>query len=286
MRSLLFAPANRPDLTAKLGRPGADAVALDLEDGTPVPEKEAARATALEGAAGLAAQDGAPEIYVRVNPEDSPFFTGDLEVLLAGGAPGIDGLVLPKVESAPQLVAVERRLTQLERAAGRPPLALILGIESAAGVEQATAILAASTRASAAYFGAEDFATDVGARRTPAADEVAYGRARVVLAARLARVASIDQAVLEVRDDDRYLEDAARGRDLGYGGKLCVHPAQVALAHRVFSPSEEELDWSHRLLEAYERSLLEGRATVEFEGRMIDTPLVERARAVIGETAS
>ena len=208
MRSLLFAPANRPDLTAKLGRPGADAVALDLEDGTPVPEKEAARATALEGAAGLAAQDGAPEIYVRVNPEDSPFFTGDLEVLLAGGAPGIDGLVLPKVESAPQLVAVERRLTQLERAAGRPPLALILGIESAAGVEQATAILAASTRASAAYFGAEDFATDVGARRTPAAHEVAYGRARVVLAARLARVASIDQAVLEVRDDERYLEDA------------------------------------------------------------------------------
>jgi citrate lyase subunit beta/citryl-CoA lyase len=282
MRSLLFAPANRPDLMAKLSRPGADAVALDLEDGTPLAEKEAARATAVEGAAGLAEAGGAPPIFVRTNPQESPLFEGDLAAVLAEGVLAVDGVVVPKVESAAQIVALERAMTQLERAAGLPPRRLIVGIESGAGVEYATEILSASSRACAVYFGAEDYATDVGARRTAPAAEVAYARARVVLSARLADLPAIDQAVIEVRDDERYLVDAAAGRDLGYGGKLCVHPAQVALAHRVFTPSEEELDRSRRLLETYERSMAEGRATVEFEGQMIDTPLVERARALIG----
>jgi citrate lyase subunit beta/citryl-CoA lyase len=286
MRSLLFAPANRADLIAKLARPGADAVAVDLEDGTPVAEKEAARAIAVAAIAELAKQQGVPQIFVRANTPDSPWFDGDLEAMVAAAIRGLEGFVIPKLESAPQLVSIERKLTTLERAAGMPPHTLILGLETGAGVEYATEILRASSRACAAYFGAEDYAADIGARRTRGSAEVAYARARVALSCRLAGVAAIDQAVVEVRDDERYTEDATVGRDLGYDGKLCVHPAQVALAHAAFSPSEEEVDRSRRLLAAYEQSLAEGRATTEFEGQMIDSPLVLRAQRTLDSMAS
>jgi citrate lyase subunit beta/citryl-CoA lyase len=281
MRSVLFAPGNRPDLTAKLARPGADAVVLDLEDGTPPAEKESARRAVAEGAAVLAAAAGPPRIFVRTNASQSRYFDGDLAAVVGAGVPALEGVVVPKVESAAQITRLERRLTDLERRAGSVPHTLIVGIETAAGVEYAHAILAASTRACAVYFGAEDFATDVGALRTAAGPEVAFARARVVIAARLAGVAAVDQAVLEVREPDRFRADAERGREFGYGGKLCVHPGQVALAHEVFSPGEQEVEHSRRLIAAYDRSLAEGEATLEFEGQMVDGPVVERARRLL-----
>jgi citrate lyase subunit beta/citryl-CoA lyase len=285
MRSLLFAPGNRPDLIAKLARPGADAVVLDLEDGTPPAEKEAARGTVAEGVAAVAEADAPPRIFVRTNAPESPYFEDDLSAAAAAGVPALEGVVVPKLESPAQVISLERRLTRLERRAGIAPRTLVLGIETAAGVERAASIVAASTRACAVYFGAEDFATDMGGRRTPAGAEVAFARARVAIAARVGGVAAVDQAVLEVRDGDRFRSDAEQGRDLGYEGKLCVHPSQVELAHRVFSPSDEEVERSQRLLAAYDRSLEEGRATVEFEGQMVDTPLVQRARRLLDSVA-
>lgn len=278
MRSLLFAPANRLDLIEKLGRPGADAVAIDLEDGTPLTDKESARETAAAGAAALARSNIGSKVFVRTNTADSSLFDGDLEVVLSDG---VDGLIVPKVESAAQLTAVERELTRRERRAGVPPRELVVGLETVAGVEHAAAILATSVRACAVYFGAEDFATDLGAERTEAGDEVLYARSRVAIAARLAHVAAVDQAVIEIRQDERFLADAQRGRELGYAGKLCVHPRQVELANQVFRPSPEDVERSRRLLEAYERALEQGRATAEFDGQMIDGPLVERARGIM-----
>jgi len=117
--------------------------------------------------------------------------------------------------------------------------------------------------------------------RTAGGTEVLYARSRVALAARLTGTVAVDQVVTAFGDDDAFVADAEQGRALGYRGKLCIHPAQVALAHRVFSPSEEELDRARRLLTAYERAVDEGRAAIAFEGQMVDEPLARQARAML-----
>jgi citrate lyase subunit beta/citryl-CoA lyase len=130
-------------------------------------------------------------------------------------------------------------------------------------------------------FGAEDFITDIGGRRTPEGLEVVYARSRVILATRLAGLQALDQVFTAIRDDDAFRRDADVGRQLGYGGKMCITPRQVEIANEVFSPSAEEVDRSRRLIEAYEAAQSEGRGTIEFEGNMVDEPLLKRARAVL-----
>jgi citrate lyase subunit beta/citryl-CoA lyase len=137
-----------------------------------------------------------------------------------------------------------------------------------------------------AYFGAEDYIADLGGVRTLGSTEVLYARSRVALAARLAGVLAVDQVVTRLDADDHFLTDAAEGRALGYRGKLCIHPAQVALAHRAFSPSPEELDRARRLVAAYEDAMARGEAAIAFEGQMVDEPLARHARAVIAATDS
>jgi citrate lyase subunit beta/citryl-CoA lyase len=131
------------------------------------------------------------------------------------------------------------------------------------------------------YFGAEDFVADMGGVRTSSNHEVAYARARVALAARLGGVHALDQIVADFRDDGRYIREAEEGRALGYRGKLCIHPAQVALAHEVFTPSAAAVDHAQRLLAAYEEAATRGEATIAFEGEMVDEPMARRARAVL-----
>ena len=128
-----------------------------------------------------------------------------------------------------------------------------------------------------AYFGAEDFIADMGGVRTASSTEVVYARSRVALAARVAGVLAIDQVVTHFGDEDGFLADAARGTPLGYRGKLCIHPAQVTLANRAFSPSPEEIDRARRLLAAYEDAAARGEAAIAFEGQMVDEPLARHA---------
>ena len=122
---------------------------------------------------------------------------------------------------------------------------------------------------------------DLGGVRTEAGLEVLYPRSRVAMLARLSGVAAFDIVVTKLRDDDAFLQDARTGRSLGYGGKLCIHPAQVALAHQVFSPSPEEIKRAWALLAAYEEGQQEGRGVMAFEGQMVDAPMLVRARAVL-----
>jgi len=136
-------------------------------------------------------------------------------------------------------------------------------------------------RLSGLAFGAEDFITDIGGRRTLEGVEVLYARSRVVLATRLGGLQALDQVFTAIRDDGSFRRDAEVGRQLGFDGKMCITPRQVEMANEVFSPSAEEVDRSRRLIETYEAAQSEGRGTIEFEGSMIDEPLVKRARAVL-----
>jgi len=267
IRSLLFAPANRLDLVAKFPGSGADCVVVDLEDGTPAAERPSARATLARAVASAA---GRAPVFVRVNEIGSRDFADDMTAVRGTAAAGV---VVPKIADAGSVATVLAGLGEGRR--------IIAGIESISGVLNATAIAAASPAIAAAYFGAEDFGAEMGARRTLEGSEVLYARSRVVLAAKAARVPAVDQAVIQIRDDAQYRRDAEMGRNLGYDGKLCLNPRQTQLANEIFAPSAAEVERAKRLIAAYEAAQRQGLGAIDFEGQMVDGPLLKNAQAIL-----
>jgi citrate lyase subunit beta/citryl-CoA lyase len=272
LRSLLFAPASRPDVLRKMPRSSPDGVALDLEDAVPADGKAAAREHAREVGAELAREHPELAVYVRVNPVVTEWFAADVA---DGVASEIAGVVVPKLESPEQLDVASSVLAD----AGLGHLHVLAGLESALGVERARELLRPPV--AVAYFGAEDFIADMGGVRTPESTEVVYARSRVALAARVAGVPALDQVVTQLDAEDHFLADAALGRAIGYRGKLCIHPAQVTLANRAFSSSPEEIERAQRLLAAYEEAVARGEAAIAFDGQMVDEPVARHARAVL-----
>ncbi|SEI64210.1 citrate lyase subunit beta / citryl-CoA lyase [Deinococcus reticulitermitis] len=270
---MLFAPGNRADLIAKLPRSGPDAVVIDLEDAVPATDeaKAAARPVARDAARELLAAAPHLAVFVRVNSPHSPYFDDDLSVL----TPELTGVVVPKLESAQDA----RRVADTLAARGLP-LPILAGLETGAGVWNAREILDVPEVAWA-YFGAEDYTTDLGGERTPGNLEVLYARSRVALAARLAGVAALDIVVTRLNDEAAFREDARQGRALGYSGKLCIHPAQVALAHEHFGPTPQDLARAQRLLAAAAEAEARGHGAFSFDGQMVDEPMLAKARALL-----
>ena len=269
IRSLFFAPANRPDLIAKFPRFPADCYVIDLEDGTPPAEKASARTTLATSVASLRAAGVKGLVMIRINEPASAHYLADIEAAWATDA---DGIVIAKLEETAELFPALH---------GGGSRSIVAGIESIRGVVNAIALCAAHPRVTAVYFGAEDFISDMGGRRTAAGDEVLYARSQVAIAAKAARITALDQAVIEIRDDTQFREDAVRGRDLGYDGKICVLPRQVAIANELFSPRPDEVTYARRLIETYERATSAGLGTIDFEGKMIDGPTLKRAQRMV-----
>ncbi len=263
-RSLLFVPASRPDMVAKVPRWRPDVVVVDLEDAVAAADKDAARAVGIEAAEAVAAET---TVLVRINPQGSEWFDDDLAAVAASR---VHGVVLPKYESLDDARAVRESLPRTS--------VLLVGLETARGVSRCEELLDAAD-VDAVYFGAEDYIVDVGGSRSARGDEVLYARSRVLLAARLGGAAAIDQAVVEIGDDEKFVADAEAGRAIGYAGKICVHPRQVDLAHRVFSPSPADVEHARAVLRMAERSgvgLVEGRMTDDVHVRWA-RQLLERA---------
>ena len=271
LRSLLFAPAVRPDLLRKMPRTDADAIVIDLEDATPPDAKDTGRVEMRSAVADLAGQ---LPILVRVNDDTTPWHDDDLDSL---PTEGLAGIVVPKIETIAGLDSLAERLT-----ARGLDMSVIGGVETALGVADARPLLAHDV-ISAGYFGAEDFIADLGGVRTASNDEVAYARAQIALAGRLADVTVIDQIVADFTDDDRCRRECLEARAMGYGGKLCIHPSQVSIANAAFLPSSEEIDRARRLLEAYDDAKAQGVASVAFEGQMVDEPVARQARRVLAQ---
>jgi citrate lyase subunit beta/citryl-CoA lyase len=263
-RSVLFVPGNRPGLATKAPRSRPDAVVLDLEDAVPPAAKPDARGQVREAVAGLA---GVVPVCVRVNPPGTPWFADDV----AGLPAGLAAVVVPKLESAGQVAEVADALVDR---------AVVAGLETVHGVADAREVLRSPVVA--CYFGAEDYVADLGGMRTPGNAEVAWARAYVPLAARLAGVAAFDMVTIDFGEADRFVAEAREARALGYAGKLCIHPAQVPLAAEAFRPSEDEVDTARRLLAAFDAA---GGDTIAFEGQMVDEVVAARARAVLASVA-
>ena len=278
MRSLLFAPASRPDMCAKLPRSDPDGVVIDLEDAVAPAAKAEARGQARASTAELRRQHPDLAIFVRVNPLSTEWFSADVA---EGLAEELTGVVVPKLEMGSQVNPVLDALIE----ADRNHLRLMVGIETAFGVANVAGIdrMLQHPRICGAYFGAEDFVTDMGGVRTDDGLEVLYARSQVALAARLAGVPVLDQVVTAFGDDERFLSDAMVGRSIGYSGKLCIHPAQVPLANQCFSPSPDDLARARALLAVWDEARARGEASVAFEGEMVDEPLARRARALLDE---
>lgn len=271
LRSLLFAPAVKPEMLAKLPSTGADGVVIDCEDATPPGAKDEARLHARRLAPEIAGRG--PLVFVRVNSVASPWFEDDIARSLSSA---LAGIVVPKLDQLAQVDVVARAL----EAAGHAELAMVAGIETALGVADARPLLA-HPRVAAAYFGAEDFTADMGGMRTEGNQEVLYARSQVALAGRLAGVPTLDQVVTDFRNDAAFGREVGEARALGYQGKLCIHPRQVALANAGFSPTPEEIDHARRLLEAHARESAAGVGAFAFEGQMVDEPLAARARQIL-----
>jgi citrate lyase subunit beta/citryl-CoA lyase len=260
-RSLLFVPATRLELLAKVPRWRPDAVVVDLEDAVAEPQKDDARRALADAELSVA---GAT-ILVRVNPPGTPWHDLDVAACIRNG---VAGVILPKAEDPDVVRRLRDRLGE-----AHPDIGLLLGIESAVGIARARELLAAGVVAG--YFGAEDFLADMGGRHSASGLEVLSARSEVALAGRLSGLPVIDQAVVAVEDDDAFTADAEQGRDLGYAGKICVHPRQVALAHATFTPGEAEVAAARRVLDA----AASGVAVVD--GRMVDAVHTRLARQVI-----
>ena len=270
LRSLLFAPGNRPDRLAKFPESNPSAGVIDLEDAVPPDGKEEARAIARAVAAEIG---GLIPLLVRVNAPDSPFFADDVAHALSAD---LAGVVVPKLDSPAD---VEVAATALD-AAGHGDLPIVAGIETVAGVVGA-AMVASHPRVACCYFGAEDYVADLGGVRRPDNLEVQVPRTQVAQAARLGGIPAIDMVVTDFRDDERFLSESAEARALGFAGKLCIHPAQVALATTAFQPPDEELAWARLVVDAYIAARERGEAAIAVDGEMVDEPVARRARALL-----
>ncbi len=268
VRSMLFMPGNRPDMIAKIPRFASDVAVADLEDAVATEAKVAARSTA---AAAIDALDAAASpvpstVLIRVNPVGSPWFADD--VAAAAGC-AASGLVVPKLESQHQVDQIRQVMAEHSWLDGL----LVAGLETALGVADARSLLGRGV--SGVYFGAEDYVADIGGRRSRGGDEVLYARSQVLLAARLAGIPALDQVVPDFADDERFLADAGAGQNLGYQGKMCIHPRQVPLANQVFTPTDAEIAHAREVLGA-------GQAGVGVvDGQMIDDVHVRMARTVM-----
>jgi citrate lyase subunit beta/citryl-CoA lyase len=287
LRSLLNTPANRPATVEKAAGYGADALILDLEDSVPVAEKAEARLVARE-ALGRSLSHGLIQ-YVRVNAAGSGLLADDLEAIVE---PGLRGIQLPKVDDPGEILDVDARLATLEAARGLPVggIELLVSLESARGVFFAHEILGAAARVGSVMLGTAedgDLQGDLGYLTTGDDRELAYLRAKVLLAARVVGLTNpIDGVFARVRDPDGFEATARRARELGYRGKKLIHPAQIEIAHRVFTPTAAELDRAHRTIETFEAALQRGEATAVVDGRMVDYAMVETARRLIDRSPS
>ena len=269
-RSVLFSPGDQPSLMRKAPGAGADTVVFDLEDAVVPDRKEEARA-AVEEILSEPSFDPDCEVCVRVNA-DPATAAEDLDAVLVDSAE-LDSVMVPKAESD----AGVRRIEELvrERDADLPLLTLC---ESARGVLNAEDI-AATPAVKAVLFGAEDLSADIGATRTEGGEEVSYARQHVVLAAAAADVDAIDTVFTDIEDTDRLAEETAFAAQLGYDGKMAIHPGQVPVINEAFTPNPEDVEWAEKVLAAQEDA--DGRGVFRVDDEMIDAPLVARAERVM-----
>jgi citrate lyase subunit beta/citryl-CoA lyase len=281
VRTALFVPGNRPDRVDKAVDTAADVVIIDLEDAVPYSQKNETRPVVREK---ILKYHQRP-VFVRVNALNTEFFQDDLNAVLVKE---LACIMVPKVDAADQIQEINRRLLKVEENKGVRPgsVAIMPLIESALAVENVFQILTQRTdpeRLFTVAFGAADFALDMGFEITKTGEELCYPRARIAVACRAAGVAPpLDTPfMIDLKDFEALEADIKRARRYGFQGKLCIHPNQIDVCNRLFSPSKAEIQYARKVIQAFDAAEAGGSAAIQVEGKFIDYPVVERCRRIL-----
>lgn len=275
IRSLLFLPGNAPNMLIHGGELKADAVIFDLEDAVSPEEKDAARILVRNT---LACLPMGCQTVVRINGLDSGLLAGDLAEIVPQRP---NALMLPKTSRAEDIRDLEQAVAALEaeRCIPAGTVGIIPLLETAAGIENAYAIAAASPRVLGLFLGGEDLTADLRCPRTKGGKEIDYARQRVVCAARAAGVEAFDTPFTDVQDSQGLLDDAKYARALGFSGKAAISPRHVQGINQVFSPTSGEIAYAKAVLAAIAGA--KGKGAISLHGKMIDAPIVNRARQTL-----
>ncbi len=281
-RSFLFAPGNHPRKVEKVFGVGSDAVILDLEDAVANDEKIATREAVVAALQRPRRNLG----YVRINSFETEFCFGDLEAIVGGG---LDGIVLPMVENASQLLAVDWMVGNLERKHGLEAgsVDIIPILETGKGVAALHEIAGCGSRVRRMAFGAGDYTHDMSMDWSLDEVELDDARARMVLASRAADLEPpLDTVWIHIKDLEGMRASSERAKRMGFQGKMCIYPPQVAIVNEVYSPTAEEIDHAERVVAAFEEAEKAGSSSIQLDGYFIDYPIVYKARCVLDAAAA
>lgn len=264
-RTMLFIPGNNPGMLLNSDILGADALIIDLEDAVALTEKDAARLLVKEY---LNTFSRNTDVYIRINPFDSPYFYADLDTIKNLD---IKGIVLPKA-SIDSMEVLDKYLDEKN-----VDFNIIGLIETAMGLELSLEILRKSKRVIGVLLGAEDLTLDLGAKRTKQSDEIRYARSRIIAVSKALQIEAIDTPWTDTDDYEGLELDTLNAKNLGMTGKALISPRHVDIVNKIFSPSEIEIEYAIRVIEGVKVAREKGLGAFSLDGKMVDLPIIKRA---------
>jgi citrate lyase subunit beta/citryl-CoA lyase len=279
MRYFFYIPSNNDNMISKAPKTPADIITLDLEDSVPPAEKPKSREMIKKNL--KIAGSGGSLVYVRINNWFTPWTDDDIE---ASVHEGLAGLCLPKCAGPDHVKRLEWKIEELERRRGLPigSVAIQLLAETAIGVINAYPSAVASKRVNSIIFGAVDYCKDMRVKLTLEGEEQLYARAHVAVAARAAGCIAIDCPFVAYQDLALFEKTTSFGHQLGYEGRMLIHPSQIEPAHRIYTPSAEDVALAAEIVKVFEEEgIARGLAAINHKGQMVDTPVYESARATL-----
>ena len=277
-RTMLFVPGNNPGMMRDAHIYGSDSLMFDLEDSVSMKEKDAARLLVYNALKTI--RYGDCELVVRVNPLSTPYGKQDIEAMVRAG---VHVIRLPKTETAQDIFDTEAEIERVEREAGIPigTTGMMAAIEGALGVINAYAIATASKRLIGIALGAEDYCANLKTNRSLEGSELFLARATIVVAARAAGIDALDTVYSDVNNEEQLVRETTLIKQLGFDGKSIINPRQIAPIHRVFTPSEKEIEKALKIKAAIKEAEAKGSGVISLNGKMVDRPIVLRAERTL-----
>ncbi len=282
-RSMLFVPGSNAAMISNTFIYKPDSIMFDLEDAVALKEKDSARILVAHALQHPLYQE--IETVVRVNPLDSEFGLADLNAVVRAG---VDVVRMPKTETAQDVIDMDNAITEIEKACGREvgSTKMLAAIESPLGITQANQIATASKRLIGIALGAEDYVRNLKTERSPEGIELLFARCSILQAARAAGIQAFDTVYSNANNEEGFLKEAALIKQLGFDGKSLVNPRQIELLHNLFAPTQKDVEQAQKIIEAAEEAERNGLGVVSLNGKMIDAPIIDRARLVLERAKS
>ena len=282
-RSMLFVPGSNAAMISNTFIYKPDAIMFDLEDAVALKEKDSARILVAHALQHPLYQE--IETVVRVNPLDSEFGLADLNAVVRAG---VDVVRMPKTETAQDVIDMDHEITEIEKACGREvgSTQMLAAIESPLGITQANQIATASKRLIGIALGAEDYVRHLKTERSPEGIELLFARCSILQAARAAGIQAFDTVYSNANNEEGFLAEAALIKQLGFDGKSLINPRQIELLHNLFAPTQKDVDQARRIIDAAEEAERNGLGVVSLNGKMIDAPIIDRAKLVLERAKS